>query len=251
MQILPIRHATTLIDFGSKKFLLDPVFSPAGAITAIPNVPNPNNNPLVELPMPIEKVINGIDAIIVTHTHRDHFDASAMEILPKEIPLFCQPSDTPKIQEAGFTDVRPVKNEIRWGTITINRTGGRHGKGIVGMKMGTVSGFILSAQGERKLYITGDTIWCKPVKEALRIHQPQIILAYAGCARFKHGSPITMGEQDILQIVKYIPEAQIVAIHMEAWNHCRLSREGLRQSMKRHSLSQIVWVPENGEQISI
>lgn len=251
MLIIPIRHATCLIHYGGKKILLDPVFSPAGTMAAIPDVPNTANNPLVELPIAIEAIIKDIDAIIITHTHRDHFDSAAMQVLPKTIPLFCQPTDLIKITEAGFRDIRPVKDNIHWNSMTIYRTDGRHGKGIVGMKMGTVSGFVFSAPNEPKLYITGDTIWCNPVKQTLRMHQPQIILAYTGSAKFKHGKPITMGEPDILNMVKVIPKARIIAIHLEAWNHCRLSRDTLRQSMRQNSLCQNVYVPENGEQICI
>ena len=33
-------------------------------------------------------IINGIDAVIVTHLHLDHWDDIAKEVLPKEIKLF-------------------------------------------------------------------------------------------------------------------------------------------------------------------
>ncbi|HBE78656.1 MAG TPA: hypothetical protein DDW65_12910, partial [Firmicutes bacterium] len=95
MKIQLLRHATCLISYQGKKILLDPMLSPAGALEAIPHVPNPAYNPLVELPANINlsDLLANLNAILVTHTHRDHFDNVALEILPKEIPLFCQPAD--------------------------------------------------------------------------------------------------------------------------------------------------------------
>ena len=34
-------------------------------------------NPLVELPMSIDEVIDGVDAVVVTHTHLDHWGNAA------------------------------------------------------------------------------------------------------------------------------------------------------------------------------
>ena len=46
-------------------------------------------NPLVDLPMPVEDIINGIDAVIVTHLHLDHWDDIAKEVLPKRNKIIC------------------------------------------------------------------------------------------------------------------------------------------------------------------
>jgi len=35
-----------------------------------------------------EQVISGVDAVIVTHTHLDHWADAAQKALPKGIPLF-------------------------------------------------------------------------------------------------------------------------------------------------------------------
>ena len=34
-------------------------------------------NPLVELPMSVDEVIDGVDAVVVTHTHLDHWGNAA------------------------------------------------------------------------------------------------------------------------------------------------------------------------------
>lgn len=257
MKIQLLRHATTLLQFGGHNFIVDPMLSPAGAMDPVPGVPSTGRNPLVELPFEraagngLEEILDCLDAIIVTHLHRDHFDPAATAMLPHEIPLFCQPGDGPAIRSAGFEDVREIKHGAEWLGVRLNRTGGCHGRGKIGEKMGPVSGFVLQAAGEAVLYITGDTIWCDPVSEALIAYKPQAIIAYAGEARFASGDPITMGAADVAVLAGHAPGAQIIAVHMEAWNHCRLGRRELKACLAKEGLAGRVAVPGNGEIMEI
>ena len=246
MKIRLIRHATCVIIVNGYKIMLDPMLSPAGTLDPIANVPNPSPNPLVDLP-DMDNLLQELDAVIVTHTHRDHFDNRAMELLPKNRPLFCQPQDTAKITAAGFTDVRPVASSIQWQGITIHRTEGQHGTGAIGARMAPVSGFVITAPDEPNLYITGDTIYCSEVAEALKTYQPDLVLAFAGGAQFQEGDPITMGWSDLLQVTQAVPQAKLCVVHMEAWNHCRLSRAELHQLLQTNNLNERVFVPANGE----
>jgi Predicted Zn-dependent hydrolases of the beta-lactamase fold len=246
------RHATCLITFNHKKILLDPMLSPAGTLEAIAGVPNPSKNPLTNLPdtVMMAELLSRLDAILITHTHRDHFDAAAMELLPKDIAVFCQPRDADKIKKAGFSKVNPVDSLFAFSEIAIERTTGKHGSGFIGHKMGPVSGFTLTAPGEPSLYITGDSIWCSKIKKELKLYRPQIIICFAGGAQFSKGGPITMTKADIAKLAHYAPDAQIVAVHMEAWNHCRLSRRELKAFLKEKSLEKRVFVPQNGDSLS-
>jgi L-ascorbate metabolism protein UlaG (beta-lactamase superfamily) len=248
MKIQLLRHTTCLINFNGKQILLDPMLSPAGLMEGIPDVPNHANNPLVELPdvVNMSDLLGQLDAVMLTHTHRDHFDNAAMELLPKEIPVFCQSQDTIKIESAGFLKVHPVTESFCWDDITIHRTSGQHGTGEIGSKMAPVSGFVLKAVDEPILYITGDTIWCPEVAQALQEYQPQIVISFAGGAQFAEGDPITMTKSDILNLAQKAPQAKVVAVHMEAWNHCRLSRKELNVFLKEKSMAGQVVVPENG-----
>jgi L-ascorbate metabolism protein UlaG (beta-lactamase superfamily) len=251
MKFQLLRHASCLICFNGKKILLDPVLSTAGAMAAIPNVPNTENNPLVNLPdvVDVNDLLGHLDAIMVTHTHRDHFDSAAMELLPKDIALFCQPQDTGKIEAAGFLKLNPILESFIWEDILINRTGGQHGTGEIGAKMGHVSGFTLKAATEPTLYITGDSIWCSEVEQALQDNQPQIIICFAGGAQFNEGDPITMTKSDIFNLARNAPQAKIVAVHMEAWNHCRLTRKELNAFLTEKSIASQVYVPDNGDKL--
>src|SRR3954451_8321899 len=120
-----IRSATLRLTYGGDELLVDPQLDPAGARGAGPNTPTPRRSPPGALPMPAEQVVAGLDALLVTHLHRDHFDDTARALLPHHLPLFSRPHDTERLHADGFTDVRRVHGDATLGDILIARTEGR------------------------------------------------------------------------------------------------------------------------------
>lgn len=246
MKIQLIRHATIIVSIGGMKILVDPMLSPAGAMPPVLNSSNEKRNPLVDLPVDKAELLD-IDAVLLTHTHRDHFDDTAAETLSKRIPVICQPEDEDKLTGLGFLMVYPVSDEYLWHEISFNRTGGRHGTGDIGKRMSPVSGFVLQAPGEPSLYIAGDTIWCSDVEKSLEIYQPRVTVVFAGAARFLTGDPITMTAEDICRVCRKAPETRVVAVHMESFNHCLLTRKELRNFLEKEQLLNQVLIPDDRE----
>jgi L-ascorbate metabolism protein UlaG (beta-lactamase superfamily) len=248
MKIRLIRHATMVVELGGVRLLVDPVFSPAGVMPPIDNSPNSRPNPLVDLPV-IDSELCSVDAVLLTHTHRDHFDAVAAGKLPKTLPVFCQPQDEQKLKDLGFGNVMAVTESIDWRQLGITRTGGEHGTGDIGQKMGPVSGYVLKWPGEPILYIAGDTIWCSPVEKTLKEHKPGVVVLFAGAARFLVGDAITMAAEDVAAVCRTVPAAKVVAVHMETFNHCLLTRKDLRSAMAAQGLAAQVLIPADGEEL--
>ena len=230
------RNATVLATVDGTTFLVDPLFASQGALPPIDNTPNERNNPLVSMP----DVDLSHDAVIVTHRHPDHFDDAARNELDADVPLFCQPAEADAFAEDGFTDVRPVEETASFDGVTLHRTPGRHGHGELAEQMGPVSGFVLD--GDETLYLAGDTVWYESVAETLERFDPDTVVLNGGAARFNQGKPITMGVDDVAA-VREATDAAVAVVHMEAINHCLLSREELRAETEG------VLVPEDGERI--
>lgn len=246
-----VRNATAIIRYGGRTLLLDPFLSPAGALPAFNNTPNPRPNPLVELPMPAAQVVAGVDATLLTHPHVDHWDPVARELLPKAGTIFVQPTDLERVTTAGFTAARAVESTLAWEGLTITRTGGQHGRGDVGKRMGTVSGYVLAREGLPTLYIAGDTTWCPEVADAIAAHAPDVIVVNAGAAQFLEGGLIIMGLGDVVEVCRAAPGATVIAVHMEAVNHCLLTRADLREGLRRAGVRSTVHIPRDGEDLTL
>jgi L-ascorbate metabolism protein UlaG (beta-lactamase superfamily) len=251
MELALVRNATLRLDMGARRLLVDPMLDPAGARPPIPNTPAPRPNPLVDLPRPAEEVVDGIDCAIVSHLHADHLDDTAVRLLDKRLPVACQPPDEPALRERGFTDLHPAAGGIDLCGIGVARTGGRHGTGAIGEAMGPVSGFVLRAPGEPVVYVAGDTIWCEEVEDALAEHDPEVVVVNSGAARFLEGDPVTMDAEDVIETARAAPRAVIVAVHLEALNHCTLSRAELRAAVDEAGLGARVPIPADGETLRV
>jgi L-ascorbate metabolism protein UlaG (beta-lactamase superfamily) len=242
-----IRHATTIIRYAGSVLLVDPMLSDRAAMPPISNSPNPRPNPLVPLPIPAGQVLAGVEAVLVTHTHRDHWDADATRLVPKDTTVFIQPPDSSKFGEWGFSRAQKIEDSISWKGIRISRTGGQHGRGEIGQKMAPVSGYVLSSQGRSTVYIAGDTVWCPEVADAIQSHQPDIIIVNAGAAQFLEGGPITMATEDVVRVCQAAPKARVIAVHMEAINHCVLTRSALQNGLENAALKTRILIPQDGQ----
>lgn len=246
-----LRHATLVVEINGVKFLIDPMLSAKDAMDPVKNAGNDLRIPLVDLPISSEamsKIINDVDAVIITHTHRDHWDVVAQKDIPEDKLLLIQPLDEESIRKQGFKKIISVSKSIEFKGLQITRTGGQHGSGEIGLRMGTVSGFIIS-NGKTKIYVAGDTIWCPEVEHAIQKHQPGIIIVNAGEARFLQGDPITMGVSDIAKVSKAAPNAKIIAVHMDTINHCLLTRFELKKALNETGLLEKFLIPGDGELI--
>jgi len=237
VELTLVRNATLLLELAGKRVLVDPMLDDEGARPPIDGTRNPVPNPTAPLPMPAEEVVAGLDAVIVTHRHRDHLDGTAEELLPRDVPVFCQPEDEDALRELGV-DARAVDDEVDWDGLRIVRTPGRHGTGPIADALAPVSGFVLGG-----LYIAGDTVWYEGVEATIERHQPRVAVVNAGGAEFAEGGLIIMGIDDVREVAARVPT--VVAVHLEALNHCYLTRAAIRASLPD------VLVPADGETLEI
>ncbi|MDR7941905.1 MBL fold metallo-hydrolase [Enterobacter soli] len=257
MNITHIRNATQLIIYAGKRFLIDPMLAPKGAYPGFPGTARADiRNPMVEVPVDVKTLLD-VDAVIVTHTHDDHWDQEAIELIAKDKPVYVQnDSDAALLRSQGFTHLTVMTEETAFGDIRIAKThGGQHGTDRayavpeLAERLGEACGVVFRHPDEKTLYIAGDTIWREEVAADLQKHQPDVVILNAGYAHVLGFGPIIMGEQDVLNVHFLLPQAQIVAVHMEAINHCLLTRHALREYAEANQFSEFLSIPKDGESV--
>lgn len=248
MQIQFIRSATLKFTYAQKTFLIDPYLAPKHSR---PSFTGASPNPLVDLPCSPLEVIAGIQMALVSHMHSDHFDPAAQELLPKDLPILCQPEDRSAIQSKGFQQVIPVIDTLEWQGITITRTPCQHGTGDVLEEMGQASGFVFRGENEPTVYWAGDTIWCEAVAAVIRQTQPELIITHSCGAMWGDRVLIVMDAVQTLAVHRAAPESILIATHMEALDHATVTRDDLRTFAAMHGLGpEKLLIPMDGERMT-
>ena len=228
MRITQVRNATMLVELAGLRVLVDPML---GAKGSQPGFLGVRRNPLVDLPVPLDDLVHP-DVVVITHTHPDHWDAAAAALLPRDVPALVQHAgDRQILLDAGFEDVTVLNLSHTVAGTTFTRTGGQHGSDATlaaRPSLGEVMGVVIEHPGERTVYIAGDTVLTGAVEDAVSTHRPDIIVLNTGEAVLPGIDPILMGAEDVVAVHALAPAATIIAVHMEALDHCTVTRAHVR-----------------------
>lgn len=254
-EVTQIRNATVKINYGGKVFLVDPMFAPKDAYKGFKGTLNSHLNwPRVELPFSTNEILKDVDAVIITHTHLDHLDETAIKAIPKDILMFSQDEkDKAYLEKSGFKNVKIMTKNSSFGDVKLSITGGLHGSQELVFKykelLGKVSGVVFSAKNEKTIYLAGDIVFNKDVEDVIKNYNPEIIILNSGDAQLGDGSSILMTKEEVLATHKVAPKAKIIAVHMEAVNHSALSRYELKEYSKQKGMEDFVFIPKDGESL--
>lgn len=248
MQLHLLRNATLKLSYAGTTFLIDPDL---GAKHSRRSFTGRSQNPMVDLPEPIDSILGGVDTVIVSHLHADHFDEVAKERIPKNWPLICRAGDEATIAGAGFQAVTPLENFLRLGSIILTAQPAQHGTGAVVEKMGPVMGFTLEAPGEPLVYWCGDSVLYPPLLEAVTCAKPDVIVTHS-CGAMWDETLIVMDAEQTLDLCAAAPGAVVIATHMEALDHATVSRAALRAAAEARGIGpDRLMIPDDGEMIEL
>jgi len=263
MKIHHLRNATFIIESKNYFILVDPMLGAEGSLPPFSRLKHKaQNNPLVPLPTNASKLLAKVTHTLVTHsqkwgiealTHTDHFDVSGRIFLQKnKIPVATLKNDTPYMKKHDIN----VSTELEyWKKVSyldgyITAVPAKHGHGFIHNLMANGAGMFIELKDEPSLYISGDTVLTEDVKKALKEFKPDITVVAAGNASIDVGGDILMPIEEIVEFIRLSP-SKVIANHLEALNHCPITRNALRNVLKENNLSDKVFIPDDGETLSI
>ena len=252
MKIQHIRNACMIIHSNAHRILVDPCLNSKGSLPPYTLFrKRPRLNPIVDLPPDSEPVLNQITSGLITHCrygHFDHLDKSGIRLLAKkQVPVYCNYLDGPYLRRRRINTI-PLKinrrNEFLTGSITCFPTA--HGYGLIGKLMGPGTGYFIEPAGDKTIYISGDTVIPQTVRHVLNDLRPDISILNAGTAVLDFGRPILMPINELLDFIRTAP-GKVIAVHLDAFNHCLTTRDILRDAVSKEGLSGKVMIPADGE----
>ena len=256
MKIQHIRNACMIIGYNDQRILVDPCLNPKGSLPPYTVFRRrPRLNPTVDLPPDAFSALNQITCGLITHFrygHFDHLDSSGIRLLlQKQVPVYCNQRDEPCLKRRRVNTI-PLKMNLRnnfiSGHITAFPTA--HGYGVIGKFMGPGTGYFIEPVADKTIYLSGDTVMTQTVRHVLKDLRPDISILNAGTAALDIGRPILMPLHEQLDFIRCAPGI-VIAVHLDAFNHCLTSRDMLIDAVVKEGLSHKVLIPQDGELLEL
>lgn len=146
-------HATVLLELDGLRLLTDPVLRQVvGPLWR--RTPKPHLGPLA-----------GLNAVLISHLHLDHYDPLSLRQLDKEAVIIGPRGSGRSLSRRGFADAHELApgESLRLGRLTITATEARHPRGRHPLPRGSHPmmqgpdsvGYVIS--GSQEVYFAGDT----------------------------------------------------------------------------------------------
>lgn len=169
-----------------------------------------------------------LDVVLLSHDqHPDNLDAAGRALLP-EVPLVLGTLQSAE-RIPHVTGLAPWQTH-RVGRVLITAVPALHGPEGAEELSGPVTGFVLEADGEPTLYVSGDNASVDVVREvAQRFPSIDIGVLFVGAANVGRfgDSDLTLNARTALEASEVLGDALIVPVHAEGWFHFSETRERL------------------------
>jgi len=220
---------TVLIELGGFRLLTDPTFDQPGEYD-LPHVK------LVKTAGPAvsPERIGTIDAVLLSHDqHSDNLDNSGRAFLPRAGRVLTTTTGALRLGSHAeglgpWASTSLTKPDGR--RLAVTATPARHGPAGIEPLSGDVIGFVLEGMAKRAIYITGDTVWYDGVAEVARRFDVGVVMPFAGSAQTRGPFHLTMDVNDVIETAHAFPDALVVPLHYDGWQHFRQSGDDLRHS---------------------
>jgi L-ascorbate metabolism protein UlaG (beta-lactamase superfamily) len=231
---------TALIEVGGLRLLTDPTFDPAGSEYKTPVYTlRKTNGPALSA-----DDVGEVDAVLLSHDHHfDNFDRLGREVAMRAAKIITTADGATRLGGSAI-GLRAWQSTTigapDGGTLRITATPARHGP--PDGDRGPVIGFILAFDDapDDAIYVSGDTVWYDGVAEVARRFSVRAAFLFMGAARVKEVGPanLTLTAAESVDAVRAFPNAVVVPLHFEGWEHFSEGRAPTQATLGAAGLSE-------------
>lgn len=235
---------TAVLEYGQLRAITDPMLGARGPNAFVlpkhPSTGEPNAAIARYVAVPAH-TLAGLNAILISHTHNDHVDARAKELLPKNIPLVVAAAGADSLRAAGFSDVRGLD----WGETTTISAGATTLRVLAvpahhshdsetDREVGKGNGYILEwrdGASSYRAYWTGDAVVSDETQHFVDHYgQVDLLLPHMGGVGGDSNRGLrTMNAEEALELTRRVNPKRVMPIHHTTFAHYREPIEALEQ----------------------
>jgi len=234
--VIKIEHidtACTLIQLGDLTILTDPCFDSAGNwyYFGYGTLSKKTNQPARSI-----KQLPKIDLILLSHhQHSDNLDHTGKQLVAGNIPVISTKKAAAKIKSGtGLSNWQTTSlfdDRLKVTAILAQH----HPFWMPGFLSGPVIGFVLEYEN-KTIYITGDTVYTKKLKQVKTMFPKiDILILHLGAVQFRYltGTALyTMNAKQGLRLSQLLNPNAIIPVHYEGWKHFKEDKQDIIERFK-------------------
>ena len=243
-----IGTATVLLEIGPIRLLTDPVFDPPGGNyhfgygTSSKKLASPAMRP---------EDIGKVNAILLSHDHHeDNLDRSGRAFLPNARQVLTTMAGARRLDghAIGLKSWQSTTIKSDGLEIKVTAVPARHGSLGSHWIVGETTGFVLEWPGQKHgaLYISGDSVWFKGIREITEHFRIGTAILHIGRASFPSTGLVwfTFSAKEAVRVVKALQPQSVIPIHYEGWKHFREPRaQAERVFLTAGIQDKVHWLP--------
>jgi L-ascorbate metabolism protein UlaG (beta-lactamase superfamily) len=247
---------TAVIDYAGLRIVTDPTFDAPSSYG--PERHGVEGITLVKTAPPAlrPEELGQVDLVLASHEHWDNLDEKGREfatgvamVLGPEVVRAVVPN-TDVLQEWDTREIVSPNGR----KVTVTAVPAQHGAEGVWQMLAPVLGFVLTAEGEKTLYFSGDNASVDVVREiAKKFPDIRIAVINAGGARVELFGPdyISMSDAMISEVATVLTGATIVPIHSDSWEHFTQTTHSAKAAAAAHGVDDRVVALAPGEHVTL
>lgn len=240
---------TILLEYAGLRIVTDPTFDEPG------RYPDPDGGQaLVKTRGPALQPaeLGRVDLVLLSHHHHDDNLDTAGRAFLETVPLTLTTGEG--AAELGGSAVGLALGEsTKVGYVTVTAIRALHGPQRVAELLGPVIGFVLQANGEPTIYLSGDNESLDVVREVVYTFRTiPIAVLNAGAARVQEiDANLTFTSADAAIAARILAAQHVVGVHTEDWEHFSETPEQLVQAFRDAGLAQVLLTTPRGERVTV
>ena len=240
---------TAVLEYAGKRFITDPTFDAPGTYA------EPGSTTLVKTAGPgiAREQVGPIDVVLLSHhSHKDNLDYEGLELIATGIPTLST-RDAASDLFGGSVIGLDSWETYEFDGVTVTSVPALHGPPGSERHVGEVTGFVLEAEGEPTVYVSGDNASLPLVEQiAGRFPQVEIAVLFAGAGRVPRiDGNLTLTSSDAVKAAELLGARAVVGVHTEDWEHFSESRADLEAAFAAAGAGDLLVSTPRGVPVSL